>query len=77
MKHEFRELVVMCESVSGVWVPEKMWVEGNEVVRCRNCKYFQVDKDPIDPGWPWVCEDCGRDMLNPDGFCAWGEKRDD
>lgn len=46
-----------------------------EIVRCRDCKYYIEDTDPIDPGWPMMCADSGRDMLEPYGFCAWGERR--
>jgi hypothetical protein len=52
------------------------WLTGEEIVRCRDCKHYVEDPTPIDPGWPMMCEDSGRDMLNPDGFCAWGERRD-
>lgn len=48
-----------------------------EIVRCRDCKHYVEDPDPIDPGWPMMCEDSGRDMVKPDGFCAWGERRGD
>ena len=36
---------------------------GEEVVRCRDCK----GKD--------YCE-AYQDYKNPDGFCAWGERRE-
>ena len=45
------------------------------IVRCRDCKHYVKDPDPIDPGWSMMCEDTGRDMLEPDGFCAWGERK--
>lgn len=47
-----------------------------EIVRCRDCKHYVRDTEPIDPGWPMMCEDTGRDMVEPDGFCAWGTKTD-
>lgn len=47
-----------------------------EIVRCRDCVHYEVDPQPIDPGWPMMCADSGRDMLEPDGFCAWAERRD-
>lgn len=47
------------------------------VIPCRDCRYYKKDPNPIDPGWSMVCEDSGRDMLEPDGFCAWGERRSD
>ena len=45
-----------------------------EIVRCRDCRHYVRDPEPIDPGWPMMCEDTGRDMVEPDGFCAWGER---
>ena len=47
-----------------------------EIVRCKDCKHCVADPEPIDPGWPMMCEETGRDMLEPEGFCAWGERRD-
>ena len=47
-----------------------------QIVRCRNCKHCVADPEPIDPGWPLMCDDTGRDMLDPEGFCSWGERRE-
>lgn len=49
--------------------------DGEEVVRCRDCKWFMIDPDPVDPGWPMMCELMGNQMVSSVGFCAWGEKR--
>lgn len=48
--------------------------ECREVVRCRDCEYSMFDKEcsRIDP---WVDETWFA--IEPDGFCAWGERRDD
>ena len=46
-----------------------------QVVRCRDCMHYVKDPNPIDPGWPMMCADSGRDMLEPDGFCAWGIRK--
>lgn len=48
-----------------------------EIVRCRDCIYYELDPAPIDPGWPMMCEHTGAVMVGPDGFCAWGERRDE
>ena len=32
---------------------------------------------PIDPDWPMMCYESGRDMLEPLGWCAWAERRED
>ena len=46
---------------------------GETVVRCRDCKHFNG----------WACEQsecsyCGEltHRVEPDGFCAWGERRE-
>lgn len=48
-----------------------------DIVRCRDCRFYVHDPDPIDPGWPMMCEWTEMDMVIPDGFCAWGERRGD
>ena len=45
------------------------------IVRCRDCIYYKPDPDPIDPGWPMMCERTGDDMVEPYGFCAWAVRR--
>lgn len=52
----------------------RFWLR-EEVVRCRDCVHYVVDPEPIDPGWPMMCDESGRDMLEPDGFCAWACRR--
>ena len=47
-----------------------------EIVRCRDCRYYEEDPEPIDPGWPMMCERTGDVMVEPDGFCAWGERKE-
>lgn len=47
-----------------------------DVVRCRDCKYYVKDPDPIDPGWPMMCERTGDDMVEPYGFCWRGERKE-
>ena len=52
---------------------EMDWMPKEEIVRCRDCIYYKQDPDPIDPGWPMMCERTCDDMVEPNGFCAWGE----
>ena len=44
-----------------------------EVVRCRDCKHFMSgDLCKLQDEWnefPWL-------EVEPDGFCAWGERKD-
>lgn len=52
---------------------------GEEIIRCRDCKYY-------DTAGPWCFEpskvfidEYGMDIcptVHPDGFCSWGERRD-
>lgn len=51
------------------------------VVRCRDCKHFRIE--PWDEvlaaqygAPPMICERTGdMDDVEPDGFCAWGERK--
>lgn len=53
--------------------------ELEEIVRCRDCEYYDGEPD-LDSSEP----KCWRDpdhkgtpiWTRPDGFCAWGERRD-
>lgn len=47
-----------------------------EVVRCRDCDRFAVDQSDHDYRTGWWCKRWDTDMVKPDGFCAWGERRD-
>lgn len=42
------------------------WRVHEEIVRCRDCKYRAK-----------ACCWCINGGVEPDGFCAWGERRDD
>ena len=48
-----------------------------EIVRCRDCKRFSLDNSDHDYRSGWWCYRWNTDMVNPDGFCAWGERRQD
>lgn len=68
---------------------ENVWPYGSqreEIVRCRDCKYAVV-RHPLNPitGIPAGIEDWRCDYfwnadelpeVEPNGFCAWGERRD-
>lgn len=47
-----------------------------EVVRCRDCECFAVDQSDHEYRSGWWCHRWDTDMVKPDGFCAWGERRD-
>ena len=43
-----------------------------ELVRCRDCRYFAIVNQPYDQTWCWVMQD----SVKPDGYCYWGERRE-
>ena len=61
----------MAEYVYGTDGHEGHWLTGEEIVRCRECKYCMVY---------WQSDYCDyfKHVTNdPDGFCSWGERRAD
>lgn len=46
-------------------------------VRCRDCKCFSVDQSDHDYRTGWWCRRWYTDMVEPDGYCAWGVRRED
>lgn len=48
-----------------------------EIVRCRDCRYYDQNDEPSEV-YPdrYLC-DLMANFLHPDGFCAWGEQRED
>ena len=61
---------------------------GEEIVRCRDCKHYQVVDEIFDGeddtavygcgilGWKVASYGC-EEPTDPDGFCAWGERKGD
>ena len=66
----------MTEYVYAIDGQQGHWFTGEEIVRCRDCCYYEPDGEPseVDASWHW----CDRMMqyLNPDGFCKWAKRRD-
>lgn len=46
-------------------------------VRCRDCGRFSVDQSDHEYRSGWWCSRWCTDMVEPDGFCAWGKRRED
>lgn len=47
-----------------------------EVIRCRDCAWFQKNASPHDPDGRYnFCAQFGFDFQGSSGFCAWAEKR--
>lgn len=57
-----------------------------EIVRCRDCKHFCEDRRDTSIGWidVFVCDSkqwstsslMPSHEVEPDGFCAWGERKE-
>ena len=43
------------------------------VVRCRDCINYSGEDSAVYPKW---CMAMNTDGIEPDGFCAWAERRD-
>lgn len=46
-------------------------IKFDEIVRCRDCRFYKRGDD----GW-WCLRSISTRSNHPDGFCAWGEKRE-
>ena len=55
-----------------------------EIVRCRDCKHMHTVKEwcwgiDVDECWLHASPETGalgKVLTDPDGFCAWGERRE-
>lgn len=48
------------------------WRVHERIVRCRDCACFSVDDSGHEYRSDWWCKRWYTDMVMPDGFCAWG-----
>lgn len=62
---------------------EGHWYTGEEIVRCRDCKHMHTVRSwlGMDVDECWLHADpesgaLGKEPTEPNGFCAWGERRD-
>ena len=68
---------------SGEW--RATYAEAREyIVRCRDCEHMHTVRSwlGMDVDECWLHADpgsgaLGKEPTEPDGFCAWGERRDD
>lgn len=49
-------------------------LSASQIVRCRDCRRFELDNSDHDYRSGWWCHRWNTDMVKPDGFCAWGER---
>ena len=47
-------------------------VDAVEVVRCKDCKYMKMTPD----NWLWCNAWCGINGMGDEGFCNYGERKD-
>lgn len=49
-----------------------------EIVRCKECEYRRRHWNGLAPNFTanFFCAYTGGHEVRPDGFCAWGERRD-
>lgn len=64
------------------WTDEE-WLTDEEIVRCRDCEHMHRVRHwlGIDVDECWLHADresgaLGKERTEPDGFCAWGVRRD-
>lgn len=61
---------------------EGHWYTGEEIVRCRDCKHSFKDGALCNLFASWIPVAGGDEYaelpadVEPNGFCAWGERRD-
>lgn len=71
LEREVKHIIVKDEDV-------KDWKHFKPVVRCRDCKYY-YESDEYSPHGNYIrrcCKyfDAFYDEVEPNGFCAWGER---
>ena len=62
---------------------EGHWLTGEEIVRCRDCDFSHENAlgnlsccGPLTEPWDYYNDEPNDGVkVEPDGFCAWGEKR--
>lgn len=66
-----KEFVFMCSHMGETtWTVEHQWAiegEAEEVVRCRDCVWYAHLR--------CMCRRGDFTVLEPDGFCKWGERK--
>ena len=59
------------------------WLTGEEIVRCKDCKHHELmtvsylDKPlSVCISEQWIGAEGDNPLVKPDGFCAWGERKE-
>ena len=69
------EHIITNKQLDRFGIPAELFTE-QEIVRCRDCKRFQPNESSM-----LSCKFEYKEFIQwrsaePDGFCAWGERRD-
>lgn len=67
-----------CHDHFGKPLNAPMLTQREEIVRCRDCKYY-YDVDDLDDAqchWFTDCYDQPVYWAEPDGFCKWGKRKE-
>ena len=68
-----KTIIEYSESDIGYMIRKLPTVDAVEVVRCRDCKHYEIHK-------PKVLENCERNgyiiPMKPDDFCSYGERKE-
>ena len=59
----------MSEYIVGTDNHEQHWLTGEQIVRCRDCRFWATEHH--------FTGGCTGKEFDPDGFCAWGERKED
>ena len=72
MSRDTSEFIVRCDHIANnIWDVSHRWVDSgecDEVVRCRDCRWYAHLR--------MMCRRADFTVLEPEGFCKWGERRD-
>lgn len=67
-----------CHDQFGKPLDAPMLTQREEIVRCRDCKHYRESMFVVATDVDDVCTFFGDGVkVEPDGFCAWGERRGD
>lgn len=65
----------LCHDHFGKPLNAPMLTQREEIVRCRDCKYFAVKSSDHEFRSDWFCKLFRHGCAEPDGFCKWVEKK--
>ena len=68
-----KTIIEYSESDIGYMIRKRPTVDAVEVVRCKDCKYGEID----DADFPaqYLCRHNGADWNNENHFCSYGERK--